>query len=316
MKKTVLYKYINLLARIAIGILAVWFIYDKLKVYSKDLYTSVYSEPVNMLFLTAAATLLVLNWGIETLKWQFLIRRSVNLFFFPALKIVFAAISLGFITPNRIGDIPARAYLLNRPKHLKDLVIQTSVGAYAQLIITLLFGSLAGFFSFDLLTTTVPSYFKFGLLFISGLMVWSFFYQKAVIKLLYKIKYIGKRQLFLGLEQFKREELLYVLFLCALRYLVFFLQFYLVLKAFQIELHSPNELLLIPICFMVASAIPTIIISEIGVRGSVALIIFGSVSSMDVQIILSSVILWFINVAVPALIGLIGLGSFKLFKEN
>jgi len=67
---------------------------------------------------------------------------------------------------------------------------------------------------------------------------------------------------------------------------------------------------------MIASFIPTILISEIGVRGSVALFVFGTVSNMDIQIILSSVLLWLINVALPALIGLINLNDLKILKEK
>ena len=51
---------------------------------------------------------------------------------------------------------------------------------------------------------------------------------------------------------------------------------------------------------------------ELLVRGSVALFVFGTISNLDSQIILASVVLWFINVALPALIGLFSLKELKL----
>ena len=76
-----------------------------------------------------------------------------------------------------------------------------------------------------------------------------------------------------------------------------------------------EELFLIPVCFLLASSIPTILFSEIGVRGSVALFVFGVVSDLDIQIVLASIVLWFINVALPALFGFYDLYKFKLLKE-
>ncbi len=77
-----------------------------------------------------------------------------------------------------------------------------------------------------------------------------------------------------------------------------------------------REIFLIPVCFLLASSIPTILISEIGVRGSVALFVFGVVSDLDIQIIMASVLLWLINVALPALLGLLNLKELKLLKEK
>ncbi|MDB4534356.1 hypothetical protein N9242_05730, partial [Vicingaceae bacterium] len=93
-------------------------------------------------------------------------------------------------------------------------------------------------------------------------------------------------------------------------------QYFLVLRAFGLSLDGVNELLLIPVCFLIASFIPTILISEIGVRGSVALFVFGTFSDLEFQIILASVVVWMINVAVPALLGLLNLKELKLIKEN
>jgi hypothetical protein len=129
-----------------------------------------------------------------------------------------------------------------------------------------------------------------------------------------RTKFIREKELFRGLSGFSVLELFNILLLSLLRYIVFVFQYYLVLKAFGVYLSDIYAILLIPVCFMVASFIPTILISEIGIRGSVALFVFGTISNMDIQIILASMVLWLINIALPILLGLYNLKDLKLIK--
>ena len=69
-------------------------------------------------------------------------------------------------------------------------------------------------------------------------------------------------------------------------------------------------------CFMLTSVIPTILISEIGVRGSVALIVFGVITDNGLALLVASVLLWIINVATPALMGLLYINQLKIVKEG
>jgi uncharacterized protein (TIRG00374 family) len=260
--------------------------------------------------------LLFLNWGLETKKWQFLIRKTIKIKWISAFNIVMTGITLGFITPNRIGEIPARAILLKDKKKIKDLVVQTSVGAYAQLIVTILLGTIASIYTLRIFYPKEAAYINISLVVITTIMLLSYFFQKHLVKRLYKIAYLKRKKVLDGLNNYKRSELFYVLFLSVLRYLVFSLQFYLVLRAFGFHFFAWEEILLIPLCFLVTSIIPTILISETGVRGSVALFIFGTISNMEIQIVMASILLWLINVAVPALLGLFNLKELKLLKEK
>ena len=316
MKTNKLYKYINLLFRIIIGIGAIWYIYIELN----DNYINLWDDDIFKTFqynyLLIAVLLLFLNWGIETVKWQFVIKQTIKITWISAFKKIMTGITIGFITPNRIGEIPARAILLNDKENLKDLVVQTSVGAYSQLIVTILFGAISALFTLHLFEITGILFIKIFLILISCFAILSYFFQKLIVKLIYNIAYFKKNKILDGLSHYNNKELIYVLFLSIIRYIVFAFQFFIILQAFNFYFASWTEVLLIPLCFMVASIIPTILISEIGVRGSVALFVFGAISQMDTQILLASVLLWIINVSLPALIGLIYLKGFKIIKEN
>ncbi|MAJ89900.1 MAG: hypothetical protein CMD08_01295, partial [Flavobacteriales bacterium] len=63
------------------------------------------------------------------------------------------------------------------------------------------------------------------------------------------------------------------------------------------------------------SIIPTIAITEIGVRGSVALFFFGLVSNNVVGILSATFVMWIINLVFPALIGMIFIFSLKFFRK-
>jgi len=150
---------------------------------------------------------------------------------------------------------------------------------------------------------------------ITTLLFVSFFYPKNVKQLFYRIPFIRKKNLLIGFNDFNLPELLYILLLSGLRYFIFSLQYYIILHAFNFRFETWTELFLIPFCFLISSSIPTIIISEIGVRSSVALLVFGVVSDNNVAILSASVLLWFINIALPAIFGLFFINRLKLVTK-
>ena len=316
MKANKLYKYINLLVRIVIGVIAIGYIYIKLKEEFFLNLDVISGQNIVYIAIVIAIMLLFVNWGLEALKWRYAISKVERISFRKAFNLTITGITLGIITPNRVGEIPARALLLNRDS-FKELTLKTLVASFSQVMITFFIG-IIGFI-------TIYDKFNFGLniglvfifLSILFLLLLVIYFKIGLLqKFFNKINYFRVQQIFKALSDFSDKELLNLLGFSLLRYLVFSFQFWLVLFAFGINLVTLEDILLIPVCFLFASIIPTILISEIGVRSSVALLIFGVVSNMDVQIILASVLLWFINVGLPAIIGLINLNQFKIIKEN
>ena len=316
LKNSILYKYINLLFRFAIGAIAVWFIYTKL---SSDLIgnlNKIKFSDLNLIFLSATIILLFVNWGVEALKWRFSIQDIHNISFIKALRLTFTGITIGLLTPNRIGEIPSRAALL-KSDSFKAIVLKTIASSFSQVVITFLMGGLG------LMLT--QEYFQLGLdyLFLNMLVILGlvilfllYFNMKKLAPLFCKIKLLRNEKLIKALMDISFKELFALLLYSLLRYFVFFLQYWLLLKAFGIELGSVQEFFLIPVCFLIASSIPTILISEIAVRGSVALFVFDVVSGLDIQIISACIVLWLINVAIPAIFGLYDLKELNFLKRK
>lgn len=307
------YKYINLLARIIIGILALIYIYFRLK---DDVDTHLASFSVlttkNYILLIITLLLMPVNWGIETFKWKFVIRKFKNIPFIKALKHVFAGITIGLTTPNRIGEIPARVYLLDNKTQLTGLIGVTFLASFSQVIITFLGGFVAIFFLKE--NILFKNYFTFWIIvggIITILLFLVYFYSKPILTVIQKTPFLNKKKWLEKFSFLSTQEKSTVLFFSLVRYFVFVIQFYLVLTAFHIPINNVAAFSLIPLFFVISSFIPTFVISEIAVRGSVALVVFSSVSTDNLLIISAAVSLWIINVALPSIIGISGLKQLK-----
>jgi hypothetical protein len=104
-------------------------------------------------------------------------------------------------------------------------------------------------------------------------------------------------------QQFRSSLQVKVLALSILRYLVFSSQLVLLLNFCGIQAATFQLLLLCTVFFLVMWFLPSFALTELGVRGSVAVMLFQNVSDNISGALLAVVLLWIINVALPALIG-------------
>jgi len=133
LKTNKLYKYINLLIRILIGLAAIWYIYIKLNDSFLFNLQQFNIDNISYRFIIIALLLVILNWGIEAIKWRYAIRNIVGLSILKAFKHTITGITLGLVTPNRIGEIPARALLLNN-NSFKEITLKTAVASFSVII--------------------------------------------------------------------------------------------------------------------------------------------------------------------------------------
>jgi uncharacterized membrane protein YbhN (UPF0104 family) len=300
LNNTARYNYFNLILRIAIGIAAVLFIATKLLNDFPLQLNDYKSTNVNWYLLLVVLVLGIVNWGIETYKWRFLIYNVKQISFLHAFRLVLTGITISLITPNRVGEIPARAYLL------KQLVYYTFIGSYAQLLLTWIMGLIGLYFTLSLIDIDISLNSLMVLAVLMILLVVAFFYFEKIKLMVFKFFKIEPVLLK------HSNQFLFALLYSFLRYVIFFVQYWLVLEAFNIHFIAIISLWLIPVCFLIASAIPTLLISELGVRSSVAVLVFSSLTDNNLSIISASVILWVINIGFPAILGLFGLKELRI----
>ncbi|MCB0771783.1 MAG: hypothetical protein KDB93_00205, partial [Flavobacteriales bacterium] len=64
-----------------------------------------------------------------------------------------------------------------------------------------------------------------------------------------------------------------------------------------------QALMTVPVVYLVSTLIPTMLLSELGVRGSVAVAMFAPLGGPAAMVLLASFGLWLVNLALPALAG-------------
>ncbi len=278
--------------------------------------------------------LMLVNWGIESRKWQFMIRKIEKVSFRKSVQAVLTGVSVSSFTPNRIGEYFGRAYVLDKASHMEGILI-TILGSMSQLLITILCGTIS-------VILLMPGYFLDSagtvgyiyavpilmILLLDGLLLLIYLNVPILTSLREKIL-TGRRMekirnFFAVFSKFNRRDLFKVLMLSLTRYLVFTTQYYLLLTVFSIDIPFETAILFISVIFLLISVIPTVFLTELGIRDSIALFLFGlfysrsglMTDNIRMGILMASTILWIVNLALPALIGTLFVVRLKFFRKN
>lgn len=276
--------------------------------------------------------LMFLNWGTEAAKWKFLIDRIEKISFLQAIKAVLAGITISTFTPNRIGEYFGRAFILKKA-HPVDAIILTIVGSMSQLLVTFLAGTTALLFLLPQLASESRNWPGFLL---PGLVVLSILINAAFILIFLNVRairplarYFLKRhwrkfyRYISILGHIRPYELVKVLLLSLLRYSVFFTQFYLSLRLFNVSISFQEAMMLLPVIYIALAIVPTVALTELGVRGSVAiyvistyLILQGTTTENLAPAILSAAtLIWTVNLAFPAIAGTFFVFNLRFFRR-
>ncbi|MBK6639803.1 MAG: hypothetical protein IPG39_00450 [Bacteroidetes bacterium] len=105
---------------------------------------------------------------------------------------------------------------------------------------------------------------------------------------------------------YTKYDLLKLTLLSAFRYLVFSYQFILMLEFFGVSLPYFEAMRYIMLIYLVMAVVPSIALSELTVRGSVALYFLSPVAANPAGILAATSVLWMINLAFPAILGALG----------
>ena len=92
--------------------------------------------------LLSAVMLTLVNWGLEGVKWWMLVKPFEDITLTKAVKSVLIGLTVGFFTPNRVGEPAGRVLLLSEGKRLTGISL-VIVGALGQVLANILFSVLA-----------------------------------------------------------------------------------------------------------------------------------------------------------------------------
>lgn len=266
-----------------------------------------------------------LNWGLEAKKWQILMKNLQPLNYWIALKGVLSGVTFSLNTPNRIGEYGGRVLYVNEGNRLKSVSLSIA-GSICQLTITVLMGCGGLIF---LLNTEEGSGIIMGLSFfwlktllflsiVATLILLLFLFRLSwIIKLFEKIPGLSKYIQYISvLDEFTPKLLLRLLFLSLLRYLVFVIQYILLLHVLQVEVGWQQGFWLITILYLVMAIVPSFAIADLGIRGKFSTELLSLYSANIIGILGTTFGIWFINLFIPALAGSYFIISKRIFKER
>jgi len=317
---------IGLLIKVIIAFAALWFIYREVKLKDADTDLSFGIDfllrPEQLPIFATLVGLMLLNWLLEAYKWKILIHHIENITTLKSLRAIFSGITIAIFTPNRIGEYGGRIFHLQKADRL-DAALLTIVGSYAQLVVTLVTGILSTIFFLPKhigIGPVTPLQYKLIGILMAGLclLLVVLFLNTRLLTVIIKWLPIPKKyHHYAEVFQYHNFGTLSKVFIASLgRYAIFTFQFFLLLQLFDVEIDYLYAMMMISMTYFVMTAVPTIAITELGVRGSVAVYFLGMISQNMSGIFMASSMLWLINLAVPALIGVLFIFQLRFFRKD
>jgi len=263
--------------------------------------------------LSVQFLLMSLNLALETRKWQILVRPVQSIRLKEAFIQVVKGIQLGMMTPARTGDSIGKAIFYPSGEKTKVIVLSL-MGSIIQNLVILLAtvwalvwtaryddgpGSL--FINAASRSTTLSTIL---LVLIIGLTFWLIIRKTGFFR---KFLDLAKDRLFI-LKQTRWNTLAHIFLLTAVRYSVFSLQFLILLNFFGLT-DIRGGLYAIFIFYGALSFLPSAGAGDLSIRATLAIIILGSTNIAEPGIVMSSLALWFFNLAIPSLIPVFGIFS-------
>lgn len=311
-------KIVSYILKAGIVLFAFWFVYSKLTA-NRNLqdFKNLLSKLPQWEIITVMGVVLLLmlvNWGLEAVKWKRLISSVEKISLWKAIASVFCGLTWAVFTPNRIGEYGGRVFFLS-PKRRVIGVVAMAVGNIGQMVLTNVFGAIAfcvfvyRFVKIDPLVFYALAF--FALVFCLFFLVF-YFNIKWLNGLLLSMKFTRKYKKFYSiLARYQKKELLKILTLCFLRYLVFSTQYFILFFWLIPNLHYMEILMMVSILFFVQSTLPSLDLFDIGVRTATASYFFSSITDQEVAVIACTASIWLINIIIPAI-----LGTYFVFKLN
>lgn len=317
---------IGLFIKVVIAFVALWFIYREVQLKDQETDLSFGIDHLlssNQLpYLIGLVLLMLLNWTLEAYKWKTLIQHIEKISLMKSLFAIFSGITIAIFTPNRVGEYGGRIFHLQKADRI-DATLLTIVGSYAQLVVTLVTGIIASIFFIPDhvgIGPLTPLQFNLVGLLMFGVAVFLvvLFLNTRLLTSIIKRSPIPERFYhYAEVFQYHSTGTLLKVFLASLgRYAVFTFQFFLLLKIFDVNVNYGEAMMMISMTYFVMTAIPTIALTELVTRGAIATKFIEVLSPNVTGIVSASSMLWLINLAIPALIGVLFIFQLKFFRKS
>lgn len=303
--------------------------------YLKDfLFNNFSNHPSNFYYLLAALLLTIVNWGAEVVKWKLLIGKILPVDTKIAIRSILGGVAASNITPYFIGGFFGRVAQIPFKHRLKSIAI-LFIGDIAAITITIFTGSAA---LFSLVYRSDESLQLFDhqritmLVFLGIVFIGSILFTVIFLYLNYFTMFLGKFKLFFKVKKIwsvvgkldHKKNVIQLLVISTIRLIAILTQYYLIFNLFGLNINLFDSFLITTSVLAIYNFIPTFNIVEFGLtRAGIYLLLLQHFISPELVTLNSTLIIscslfliWFINLALPSLLGSYYLLKVKLFNDK
>jgi len=270
-------------------------------------------------WLVMTVCFMFINWGLETIKWLFLLRPLETVPLKKATKGILAGLTISLFTPNRVGEYAGRVMVVQKGKRIYA-IFATLMGSLSQWIV-LWIGGVVAYLLGGIPIDLHPIYLILAV-FLGGLLVLMYWNMAVVVRVFARFSWTrkwGNRLIESVFRHYHSSELFLVLGLSLLRYLTYSLQYVFLLWFFGVEFTLLQHLSSVGVIFLLQTGLPIPPSTGLVVRGNLALWVFGfwvGIETYNLSILAATFSLWIINVLFPALLGALVLLRMRFTKQK
>jgi hypothetical protein len=316
-------KLFSYLLKAAILVLAFIFIYHRVNNNANlkqfELLLAHISRNQVIATMSLVVLLMVVNWVLEALKWQYVTRDLAKMTAWEAIEAVFCGLTWAIFTPNRLGEYGGRVMFLPNRKRIHGMFAM-AVGSFGQNVITNVLGltALMWFaFTFHPINTLAAEGLSVVAVGFMVLIMVFYFHIGWLVTLLNKIKFLKKFHRFFDIiGRYRFFELLNIMWFCLARFFVFSFQYYLVIHLLMPQIPVLPMMMMVFILFFIQSALPSLDLLDVGVRSMTASAFFAYITDQKLAVIAAVSAIWLINLIIPAILGSVFVLKLRFFDRT
>ena len=269
--------------------------------------------------LTAVVVLMLVNWVLEAMKWKYLTRELQPTTLWRSIEAIFCGLTWAIFTPNRLGEYGGRVLFLPPHKRMYGVFVM-GIGQFGQGTVTNTLGVVAllwFLYSYLHLNPWVLA-----LCVVLGV-AWMLFQLICYFNIKWLAGWLGHisflkkyKRFFEIVGRYQTNHLIRVMLFCVARFSVFSFQYYLVIHLLLPALPAFPVMMMVFNNFFIQSALPTLDIIDVGLRGMTASTFFGYITTEKLAVIAAVSSIWLTNLIVPAILGSVFVLKINFFDKN
>ncbi len=298
-----------------------WLIYEKVWLPNQQVsyldHLKSIANSGSILYITSCVLLAPINWLFESKKWRLLVSPFQSLDWYKTTAAILSGITLGVLTPSRLGEYGGRLLHIKEGNRGKALYAHF-MGSLSQNIPILLFGSLAGgvyfskhYFSNELFSISLA----FILLCFTAILILLYLQNDSMTDRIFNQRWLQKYTNGFIPTKYDVKLLSEVAFYSLMRYLVYVSQYLLLLYYFNINISFPEAVMGVMVIYLFQTGLPLPPALSVLARTELALIVWSVYDTNQLSILMVPLLLWMINLLVPAIIGSVILLTINIQKQ-